>query len=45
MIKADYKYLADAPPKSESSDTVSVVLACVVFILIAIDWDSIPVGG
>jgi hypothetical protein len=45
MIKTDYKYLADAPPKSTTNDTVSVVLVCVVFILISIDWDSIPVGG
>ncbi len=43
MIKPDYKYLADAAPKSESNDTVSVVLVCVVFILISIDWDSIPI--
>ena len=44
MIKSDYKYLADAP-KSKATDPVSALLLCVVFILISIDWDSIPVGG
>lgn len=43
MIKTDYKYLADAPPKSKATDSVSVVLACLIFILISIDWDSIPI--
>tara|TARA_R110000787_G_scaffold56390_3_gene129645 strand:- start:431 stop:568 length:138 start_codon:yes stop_codon:yes gene_type:complete len=45
MIKPDYKYLADDSPKSEISEGFAALLLCVVFILIAIDWDSIPFGG
>ena len=45
MIETDYKYLVEAPPKSTTNDTVSLVLICVVFILTSIDWDRIPVGG
>jgi hypothetical protein len=43
MIKTDYKYLADAPPKSKATDPVSALLLCVVFVLISLDWDSIPI--
>jgi hypothetical protein len=45
MIKSDYKYLADAPPKSKAPTWKQSILLCVVFILISIDWDSIPAGG
>jgi hypothetical protein len=43
MIKTDYKYLADAAPKSKATDLISALLLCVVFILISIDWDAIPI--
>jgi hypothetical protein len=43
MIKADYKYLVDAPPKSKVPTRGQSILLCVVFILISIDWDSIPI--
>ena len=45
MMKTDYKYLVDAPPTSKAPTRGQSILLCVVFILISIDWDRIPVGG
>jgi len=45
MIKTDYKYLANAAPTTKAPTRGQSILLCVVFILLSIDWDLIPVGG